>query len=268
MFIDTHCHINLLVKQEFEKELSHEEIQLASKVIFDAEKKNVSTLINVGTSLIESMNCIALAQTYTPAYATIGIHPNDCSKEWKNELITLTKLLSNPKNKIVGIGETGLDFYRPGYDKQRQIDAFHAHIELALKYNLGLVIHSRAATEELFRCLERYRTEPLRAVLHCFSETLDYAQQARAWNLYLGIGGTITYPKNESLRSIIQTLGIDGIVLETDTPFLPPQHMRGKQNHPQEISTIAHFIAELLAINVDIIAQKTTSNAQNLFTLL
>lgn len=267
MLIDTHCHINMMIKKEFEKTLSEDEIQTASLIIEKSNAKNVTKIINVGTSLIESLNCVTLAQRYKEVFATVGLHPNDCTENWHNDLNQLKKLLSNPLHKIVGIGECGLDFYRPGFDKQRQYDAFKAQIELALEYDLALVVHTRNAGEETLRCLEEYVKQNLRAVIHCFSEDIFYAQRATKWNLYIGIGGTVTYPKNEMLRSVVKEICLEHIVLETDAPFLPPQNIRGKQNSPAEIATIAQFIADLIKEPYEDIAHITSQNAKVLFKL-
>lgn len=171
------------------------------------------------------------------------------------------------ENKIVGIGECGMDMHYPDYNLARQRDAFKAQIELALEHNLALVIHSRDAYDETLRILEEYKNNITHAVMHCFSYDQAYADTVTAWNFFLGIGGTVTYPKNNDLRSIVQNINLKHIVLETDAPFLPPQTMRGKQNHPQFIAIIAEYIAQLRGESFDAIANQTTDNALQLFGL-
>jgi TatD DNase family protein len=268
MLIDTHSHVNMMVKKTFDTPLTGDELQSAQKIIFDADAANVKILINVGTSLPESLNCLELAKHYRNNFAAIGIHPNDCTDTWTQELKQIASFLPKAQqHKIVGIGECGLDYHYEGYNKQRQFDAFKAQIELALEYDLALVVHNRDAGEDVLRVLEEYAQNNLRATIHCFSEDLAFARQAIEWGYYLGIGGTVTYPKNNVLREVVETVGLDHIVLETDAPFLPPQPYRGKQNQPANIAYIATYIANLLQTTQQEVATKTTQNACRLFKL-
>ena len=268
MLIDTHCHINMMVKKTFDTSLQKNEIDLAKNIIDEAAQLDVTTIINVGKSLTESKNCIALAQQYHNIQAVIGIHPNDLSSDWMNDFKQLIKLMNNKEAlKIVGIGETGIDRHYPDYNIQRQKDAFKAHIELALEHNVGLVVHTRDAHEETLRCLEEYKKQITRGIIHCFSENQFFANTVIDWNFVLGIGGTITYPKNTQLREIVTQTALEHIVLETDAPFLPPQIIRGKQNSPLHIRTIADYVAALKDATYTDVAQATTHNAQRIFNL-
>jgi TatD DNase family protein len=266
MLADTHCHINNMVKKEFDVSLTEQDIANAKKIIQQAEAETVTTIINVGTSIQESKNCIALAEKFPHIFATIGIHPTDCTENWKADVQELKKLIVQ-SDKIVGIGECGLDLYHKDTPLDRQISAFHAQIELALTHNKALVVHSRDAYDETLKLLELYKKENMRAVMHCFSYDNDFAQTIIEWNFYLGIGGTITYPKNELLRSAVQKSSLAHIVLETDAPFLPMQSMRGQQNHPKYIKEIAHAVAEIKETTFDDVARQTTQNAFALFAL-
>jgi len=262
MLIDTHCHINTMVKKAFDVPMTDEEYILAGHIVTEAENAGVTTIINVGTSLVESENCIQLSQRFKNVYATIGIHPNDLNDRWKDDLSTLTEYLKQKeKFKIVGIGECGMDMHYPGYNLERQREAFKKQIELALEHDLALVVHTRDAAEETLGCLEEYKNSGLRGTIHCFSEDLLFAQTAISWGFKLGIGGTISYPKNAHLRAVIRAVGLESLLLETDAPFLPPQTMRGKQNHPQYITTIAHYVADELSTPFSTIAQITSQNA-------
>jgi TatD DNase family protein len=266
MLIDTHCHINIMVKNSFDTPLTPELFPRAQTIIEEAQAAGISLILNVGTSVQESFNCIELARAFAPVYASIGIHPNDLTTTWKDDLKTLSGFLQNKKElKIVAIGECGLDFHYPDYNKEQQKDAFKKQIELSLEHNLALVVHTRDAGEETLHCLQEFKDSALRGVIHCFSEDLSFAQEAINLGFVLGIGGTITYPKNTILRQVITTVGLDHIILETDAPFLPPQHMRGKQNHPRFIKSIAEYIANLLQTPVDRVSTRTTHNAVSLF---
>ena len=224
MLIDTHCHINMMVKKKFDVPLSQEQIDAAKIIIEQAAEQNVTRIINVGTSLIESLNCITLAQKYDAIFATVGIHPNDCTELWRDDVHELERLLKQKEeNKIVGVGEIGLDKHYPNYNLQRQKDAFRAQIELALKYSVAVVVHTRDARDETLDVLEEYRNELQRGVIHCFSEDQDFADDVIAMKFAIGIGGPVTYPNNDQLRQVAQQTILENIVLETDAPFLPPQ---------------------------------------------
>lgn len=273
MLIDTHCHINAMIKENFDRLLTIKEFPHASTIIQEADRAGVKKIINVGTSLIESINCVELAKSFDQCYASIGIHPNDCTPKWHQDLQEMQRLwfstkIPNQKNfKIVAIGECGIDRHYQDYDLQRQKDAFKAQIELALEHSLALIVHTRDAGDETLRSLEEFKNENLRGVIHCFSEDQNFANTALEFGFVLGIGGTLTYPKNVTLREIFKKIDLKKIILETDAPFLPIQSMRGKQNHPKYIVEIAKFLAELRNESFDVIAQTTSDTALNLFNL-
>lgn len=268
MLIDTHCHINMMVKTTFDVPLTDTEITQAQHIVDEAAAEDVRTIINVGTNLIESLNCVALAQRYTSIFAAVGIHPNDCTATWRDELRDIEVLIKKKnENKIVGIGECGLDMHYPDYNLPRQKDVFKAQIELALEHDLALIVHTRDAGDETMRALEEFKGQLKRCVIHCFSEGITFADFALEMGFVLGIGGAITYPKNNTLREVVQHVPLTSLVLETDAPFLPPQEIRGKQNNPAQIATIAAYIAQLLGISKEQVSSTTTTTAQQLFML-
>ncbi|MBY0353371.1 TatD family hydrolase [Candidatus Babeliales bacterium] len=268
MFVDTHCHLNMMVKTEFDTLLKPEHFVLVHDIIEQAKRAGVTQIINVGTSLPESMNSVALAQHFDNVYATVGLHPCDCTPTWRKDFEDIVRLVKNKEeNKIKAIGEVGLDFYHKPFDAQRQVDAFKAQIELALEYNLPLVIHVRDAGEELLRVLEEYVKEIKGATIHCFSQKQDFADIVVGWGFYIGIDGPITYPKNDELRSIVKATPLEHIILETDAPFLPPQQYRGKQNSPVYLPLFAQTIADLKGVSLEELARQTTANATKLFDL-
>lgn len=268
MLIDTHCHVDAMVKKTFNISLTQDQILQAGTIIEQAARADVTILINVGTSLVESMNSVRLAQQYGNVYAAVGIHPNDCTENWRADLKQIELLLAEKeKNKIVAIGECGLDRHYENYNLPRQKDAFKAQIELALTHDLALVVHTRQAYDETLYALDEFRHNNLRGTIHCFSEDQTFADHVIEIGFVIGLGGTITYPKNNTLRSVATSTPLEKIVLETDAPFLPPQSMRGKQNHPQYIAIIAEYLAELRAQSMDVIAQQTTKNALQLFRI-
>lgn len=273
-----------MVKNSFDTELTPEDYIKAQTIIDQAQAQQINIIINVGTSLIESINCIKLAQKFPPVYATIGIHPNDLTDNWKQDLKQLESYLETPafpdvktasnisnkshqRTKIVAIGETGLDTHYPDYNLQKQQDAFKTQIELALKHDLALVVHTRDAPDETLACLAQFKDSNLRGTIHCFSNDLSFALDAINLGFVIGIGGTLTYPKNNTLRTVATTVPLESIILETDAPYLPIQKMRGKQNHPEYIYTIAQYLAELRHEPLDLIAHTTTDSARKLFRI-
>ncbi|MFH1644132.1 MAG: TatD family hydrolase [bacterium] len=267
MFVDTHCHLNMMVKKDFDTPLKNENFERIGQILKESGKVGVKYLINVGTSVVESLNTIKIAKKFNNVFAAIGIHPCDLTPNWLEDVKKIEEWIINKRdNKIVAVGETGLDFFHKPFDKRRQIEAFKFHVELALKYDLLVVIHMREATDETLKIVEEC-TGKLRGVFHCFSDGVDIASLVTKWGFYVGIDGHVTYPKNEKLREVVESVSLDKILLETDAPFLPPQQFRGKQNSPAYIPLFADLIAEIKKISVDELADATTQNAKKLFRL-
>ena len=266
MLIDTHCHINMMLKKTFDVLLSPDELAQARAIVAAATDAGVTRIINVGTSVAESINCVKLATQYQEIWAAVGLHPNDCTADWMTDFKAIKELIKE-ENKLVAIGECGMDKHYPGYNLQRQKDAFKAQIELSLEHDLALIVHSRDAYDETLYVLDEFAGQITRGVIHCFSEDQAFADHALAQNFLIGIGGPLTYPKNNTLRDIFKTIPLEKIVLETDAPFLAPQAIRGKQNSPAQIRTIAQFLADLRGVELETVAQQTTANAVKLFGL-
>ncbi|HVW99936.1 MAG TPA: TatD family hydrolase [Candidatus Babeliaceae bacterium] len=268
MLIDTHCHLTMIIKDNFDSTIQEHDILAAQNIVTQAEQHGVGIIVDIGTNLQQSLNCIRLAQAIPQIYAVVGIHPNDITPNWVYDLAYLEKFLEQKQqNRIIGIGECGLDYHYPGFNHNLQEELFRKQIELALTYNLALIIHTRDAQAGVLAILEDYKNSNLKGIIHCFSEDQAFAHRALALGFVLGIGGTITYPKNHALRSVVQNIGLDHIVLETDAPFLPPQIIRGKKNHPLYVHSIAEYIAQLLGTTVEEVTLKTTANAQKVFGL-
>jgi len=258
-----------MIKNKFNVPLAASQMPAGQQIAQEAEQFGVTYIINVGTSVVESENCIMLARHIKNNYATVGIHPNDCSKNWLNDFKKIEKFTENKKkHNIIGVGETGLDYHYPNHNKQRQKDAFKAHVELSLEHQLPLVIHTRDAGNDTLEILQPYKKENIKGVFHCFSQDQTFANYAiNELNFLIGIGGVVTYPKNDQLRNIVATIGLDNIILETDAPYMPPQIIRGKKNHPKYIRTIAEYLAGFLESDFKTVEKKTTENALELFAL-
>lgn len=266
MLIDTHCHLEMILQYPLISTLSKENYQTVENIINEAYNHNVTKIVNISTTYERCLQGISFSQKFSPVYVSVGIHPCDITSTWQEDLQKI-KLLVNDKqrNKIVGIGETGLDFYHPGYNVEQQKTVFRHHIELALEHDLALVVHTRSALDETLKIIQEYQHQNLRGVIHCFSENLSIAHDIQKLKFMMGIGGIITYPKNEALRTVIKELQLHNIVFETDAPFLPPQHIRGKQNTPAQVKTIAEYCAQLVGQDLATVAQLTSDNAMHLF---
>lgn len=271
--IDTHAHLDIFNStgpsrnNEHDKILLDADLETVKDVFKLAEQAGVYKLINVGCNLTSSLNSVKIAKNFPNIWATVGIHPCDLTSDWKSDLAEIKKLTKNlSENKIIGIGEIGLDFYHQPFDKQRQIDAFRAQIELALELNLPMSIHIREAGDQALRTMEEYAKQ-MRATIHCFQQNWDFAQQVLAWNFLVGIDGPIDYPKNDELRSTVEKIGLNHIILETDTPFLPPQKLRGQRNSPANLTYIVERLAQIFHCSSQEVAALTTANAENLFKI-
>ena len=242
--IDTHCHIFKDYYDDIDK-------------VIDKMKNNI--IIVSGTSEKDNEEVLKLCSKYKNVYGTIGIHPTE---ELNSTSITfIEKNLNN--SKIVGIGEIGLD-YHWNKNKEEQKEKFIKQLDLAQKYNVPVVIHSRDATEDTYNILKRY--PELKKDIHCYSGSLEIAEKFIKINCCLGIGGVLTF-KNSKLKEVIKKIDLKNIILETDSPFLTPEPYRGKQNEPYNIIYVAEKIAEIKKINLEEVLETTTLNAVDLFNL-
>jgi len=266
LLIDTHCHIDLLIA-DFDTIVTEDMFPLIQKIITESEANAVTQMITVGTNRIDSKNGVTISRHFSSIFASIGIHPTDWHDNYKKDLDEFLDFLKTEK-KVVAIGECGLDLYHKKINLEKQIKLFHDQIELAISYQKPLIIHSRNSYDQTLKILEYYRNEKLSGVVHCFSYDYDFARTVIEWNFLVGIGGTITYPANNQLRNAITKIPLSSIVLETDSPYLPIQSMRGKKNHPNHIHDIAVYIAHLRSTSLQTISQETTHNASKLFNLI
>ena len=252
--IDTHAHI---YANEFD-----DDIELA---ISRAKETGVSRILMpaIDTGMHEKM---ILLEENQPDYciSMMGLHPCSVKSNYKDELKVLEQYFS--KRMFIAVGETGLDFYWDLSFKDQQYEAFHQQAELALQYDIPLVIHSRNSTNECIEVVRKHQTGKLKGVFHCFSGTAEQAKQIVDLGFYLGIGGVLTF-KNSGLDKAIADIDLSNIVLETDAPYLAPVPYRGKRNECSYILYVAQKLAELKGIPVSAIDSITSNNASKLFGL-
>ncbi|MEI7812271.1 MAG: TatD family hydrolase [Ignavibacteria bacterium] len=252
MFVDTHAH---LFYPNFKGEVS--------EVIARARDAGVDYIIVPGTDLASSAQAVELADKYDIVYASVGIHPHD-TKEWTDSLPDNIEQLA-VHNKVVAIGETGLDYYYDFSPRDAQKKAFTAQIELALKLNLPVIIHNREADEDIMKIIRSYKDTCLKAQFHCYSGSLADAMEFLAMNHFLSFTGNITFQKADNLRQVLRNLQVENLLLETDSPFLTPVPRRGQRNEPAYIRLVAEKIAEIQGISVENVAALTSSNAFRFF---
>jgi len=196
-------------------------------------------------------------------YGTIGIHPHETTDNKISSDIIVKNLTDN--EKIIGIGETGLDFYYNNSDKDDQIISFKEHIDASLKTNTPLIIHSRDAEDETFNILNNYKDQNLKILMHCFTGSKDFAKKLLALNAFFSASGIITFKNSLDLQETFKFLPLDKILIETDSPFLAPVPNRGKKNEPSFIDYTAQKLADIKSISKSEIANLTTNNFNKLF---
>lgn len=195
-------------------------------------------------------------------FPMLGLHPCDVKEAYKEELASIYAAI--PAQKIYAIGEIGIDLYWDKTTLANQIEAFETQINWAKDLNLPIVIHCRDAFEEVYALLLKHRDEKLRGIFHCFTGTLEQARQIIALGFYLGIGGVVTY-KNAGLDAVVAQIPLEHVVLETDSPYLPPVPFRGKPNESSYLVHIAQKVADLHQISLEELARITTENSSKIF---
>ena len=251
--IDSHCH------------LDHEPLYSdLENVILRSKAVGIEKLLTISTSLKSFERIKNIINIDKMIYGTIGIHPH----ETNDKSIGSKEIINNFKisPKIIGIGETGLDFYYNNSDRDKQIKSFIEHIEAALETNAPLVIHSRNAEEETFKILNNYENKNIKILMHCFTGSKQFAEKLLKLNAFFSASGIITFKNSIDLQETFKFLPLDRILIETDSPFLAPVPNRGKKNEPSFISYTAQKLAEIKGISKSELIKITTNNFNNLFS--
>jgi TatD DNase family protein len=251
VYIDTHCHLTLMDGPSDE---------LAAR----ARAAGVSTLITVGVDLASSADCVQTAVGTTGVWATVGIHPNNAIEATDYVLPMIAALAAHPK--VVGIGETGLDWFRDHCPPVRQEESFREHIRIAKDLNKALVIHVRDAHEDVLRILEDERA-PERTVFHCFSGGPGFVEICAAHGWYMSFAGNLTFKNAPLLRDVAARAPLDLVVVETDSPYMSPHPYRGQPNEPARVALTVAQLAQLHGVSTDHMAEITSLNARRLFAL-
>jgi len=250
--IDSHCH------------LDHEPlISDLENVIQRSKNVGIKKLLTISTSFESFSRIKDIVNKDEIIFGTIGIHPHESEKDLINSDEIIKNL--NENKKIIGIGETGLDFYYNNSDKIKQINSFKEHIEAALQTNVPIIIHSRNAEQETYEILNEYKKDNLKILMHCFTGSREFSEKLLNFDSYFSASGIITFKNSLDLQNTFKLLPIDRILIETDSPFLAPVPKRGKKNEPSFIDFTATKLAEIKEITKPELIEITTNNFNKLF---
>ncbi|KUJ91358.1 MAG: TatD family hydrolase [Thermoanaerobacter thermocopriae] len=253
MLVDSHAHLE---DEKYDKDREE---------VIEECKKDLTFLINVGSNILTSKQSIELAHNYDFIYASVGIHPHDAQKEFdKVEEIERLAL----QEKVVAIGEIGLDYYYNDPPKEFQKEVFTKQIRLAKKLNLPIIIHDRDAHGDILDILKKEWTKDLRGVFHSYSGSVEMAFQVIEMNFYISLGGPVTFKNAKKPKEVVKAVPIEKLLIETDSPYLTPEPYRGKRNTPVYVKFVAEKIAELREMSYEEVCRITAENAIKLFDIL
>ena len=252
--VDSHCHLDF---PDFEGELP--------SILENARAAGVRRMVTICTKLQNEPKVRAIAETYEGVFYAAGVHPMSAAE---HPLVTVDQLVALARHpKFVGIGETGLDYHYTADSAEVQKTSLRLHIEAAQATGLPLIIHARAADDDMARILaEGYRAQPYACVMHCFSSGAGLAKAALDLGFYLSMSGIASFPKSQELRDIFAAAPLDRILLETDSPYLAPVPHRGKRNQPAYTAFTAKTGAQIFGLSLEDFATATTANFDRLFT--
>lgn len=254
MFVDSHCHLDRLKLDVYGGDLS--------KALEAAHLARVTTMLCVAIDLEHIENVLDIAQQYEHVYASVGVHPGstECEEPTIDRLLKLAD-----HEKVIAIGETGLDYYYGLQHKEQQLERFKTHLETSRITRKPVIVHTRDAKEDTLDLISKYSDPDVSGVLHCFTEDLDMAKRAIDMNFYISFSGIVTFKNASELQAVAKSLPLERILIETDSPYLAPVPVRGKSNEPKYVQHVASFLSELKEIPLDEIARQTTENFKKLF---
>lgn len=254
MLLDSHAHLD---DKRFDRD--------RDKLIRELKGNDVSLVINPGADVASSVRAVSLAEKYDNIYAAVGVHPHD-AKTMDEDTIEILRNLAK-KDKVIAIGEIGLDYYYDNSPRDIQKKWFREQIKLAKKLKLPIIVHDRDAHKDTFDIIKEEKDENLTGVLHCYASSADMAKEYIKLGFYISFAGPITFKNAKTPKEVAKAIPLERILIETDSPYLTPEPHRGKRNDPVYVRYIAGIIAELKGITFEEVANATTKNAKELFNI-
>ena len=251
--IDTHCHLD-----------QPPLIDNLTTIIKRSKDVGIKKLLTISTTVFSFEKILEIIKLDPIIYGTFGIHPHEADKE----LLSKNEIINNFKNnkKVIGVGETGLDFYYNNSNKINQIKSFENHIEASIDLKIPIIVHSRNAEDETYEVLSKYKKDNLKILMHCFTGSSNFAKKLLNFNTYFSASGIITFKNSLDLQNTFRSIPMEKLLIETDSPFLAPVPHRGKKNEPSFIIFTLKKLAELRKIDQNELAKITTDNFNKLFS--
>lgn len=254
MLIDSHAHLD---DERFDND--------RDKIIKELYNQGIELVINPGADIASSVKAVSLAKEYDNIYAAVGVHPHDAKTMDSTTIQLLSSLAKN--EKVVAIGEIGLDYHYDNSPRDVQRKWFIEQIRLAKKLNLPIIIHEREASQDMYNILKNEADENLRGVLHCYSGSLEMAKEYLKMGFYISLAGPVTFKKARVPKEVAKNIPLNRLLVETDSPYLSPEPKRGKRNEPINVRYVAAMIAELRGIPFDELAKATNENTKKIFSI-
>lgn len=251
MLVDSHCHLNF-----------PELLPRLPQLLDEMRRNDVGYALCVACSLEEFDEILTIAHSHSQILASVGVHPNYQNVTEPDEAALAERAA---KDKVVAIGETGLDYYRSEGDFGWQQQRFRTHVRAALVAGKPLIVHTRAAAQDTTRILAEENAKEVGGVMHCFTETAEVARAAMDMNFYISFSGIVTFANAKALKEVARAIPLDRMLVETDSPYLAPMPYRGKTNQPAYVKHVAEEIARLHGTTLEKVAEHTTANFRRLF---
>lgn len=253
MYVDSHCHLDY-----------HARDGDLDEVVARAQRAGVDTLVTICTKLGNFETVCGIAERYDNVWCSLGIHPHEAGNEPVPTVEELVRLSEHPK--VVGIGETGLDYFYERSPRDVQQACLRVHIDAARETGLPLIVHARDADDDMIEILEEgYRQGPYPGLIHCFTSGPELAEKALEIGFSISFSGIVTFKNAEDLRAVAKSVPADRILIETDAPYLAPVPNRGKRNEPAYVVHVAEVLADVRNMSVDAVAKETTENFRRVF---
>ena len=254
MIIDSHCHLNM-------KDFTHD----LPNIIKNAKNNNINGMLTISTKIEDFQYISKIAKNNKNIWYSLGIHPHNVNHNHNNLKKSVDSFKSD--KKFIGIGETGLDYFYENSNKNLQRESFINHIELSRNTDLPIIVHTREADKDTISILKsEFKQKPFRGLIHCFTATEELANEVLKLGFFISISGIITFKNAKVLRDIVKKIPLDRLLVETDSPYLSPEPMRGKRNEPAHVVHTANYLADMFNIPAKALYEKTTNNFFNLFT--